>query len=72
MFNEGEVQVVLKYAEELLNAGVPENQIAVITPYYAQVKLLRENMKKANREIKVNTVDGFQVVLITSVCYLDV
>jgi DNA polymerase alpha-associated DNA helicase A len=60
--NEGEALVVMKYLEELLASGVHESQIAVITPYYAQVKLLREKAQLAQRkDVKINTVDGFQV-----------
>jgi predicted nucleic acid binding AN1-type Zn finger protein len=58
--NEGEAHVIAKYIAELISLGVTENQIAVITPYYAQVKLLRTVIHCTLPNIKVNTVDGFQ------------
>jgi len=42
----------------LLAAGLESRQIAVIAPYSAQVRLLREHLKLPGLEI--DTVDGFQ------------
>src|SRR5690606_26992976 len=39
--NTGEVELVKKHVEKLLEAGLKESQISVITPYSAQVELLR-------------------------------
>lgn len=66
--NPGEARVVLHFVRELLDAGVSADQIAVIAPYAAQVRLLRNRMEL--RELEIDTVDGFQgrekeVILIT-------
>ncbi len=56
--NTLEADLVVKKAHELLNSGVTPAQIAVISPYSAQVKLLREKLKSLDLEI--DSVDGFQ------------
>jgi superfamily I DNA and/or RNA helicase len=56
--NEMEAELVLKKAQALIEAGVKAEQIAVITPYSAQVRLLREKFRKL--EIEIDSVDGFQ------------
>jgi ATP-dependent RNA/DNA helicase IGHMBP2 len=57
--NPGEVRIVAKHVESLLAAGVLPGQIAVITPYNAQVQLLRERLA-AHAGLEISTVDGFQ------------
>ncbi len=56
--NALEAGLVIKKVHELLNSGVMPAQIAVISPYSAQVKLLREKLKSLDLEI--DSVDGFQ------------
>lgn len=56
--NPGEAQFVAKQVAELLEAGVSPAEIAVITPYAAQARLLRDLI--AEPLIEINTVDGFQ------------
>jgi len=59
--NQGEAEAVLKHIRDLLDLGAQEDDIGVITPYSAQVGLLKELL--AARELKgveVSTVDGFQ------------
>ena len=56
--NRGEAELVVKKVRELLDAGVSAEQIAVITPYAAQVRLLRESLAVPGLEI--DSVDGFQ------------
>jgi superfamily I DNA and/or RNA helicase len=48
----------VKKVEALIAAGLPAAEIAVIAPYSAQVRHLRE--KLAGQEVEVDTVDGFQ------------
>ncbi|KAA5538775.1 AAA family ATPase [Roseiconus nitratireducens] len=67
-FNRGEAKVIVQLAEELIDAGVSRDQIAVIAPYAAQVRWLRN--RRELRDVEIDTVDGFQgrekeVVLIT-------
>ena len=57
-FNRPEADLVVKKVQELLEAGLAPTEIAVISPYSAQVKLLRELLKQP--ELEVDSVDGFQ------------
>ena len=56
--NPQEGALVLKKLQQLLEAGVPAGDIAVIAPYAAQVRWLRE--RAPDREVEIDTVDGFQ------------
>jgi superfamily I DNA and/or RNA helicase len=56
--NPGEAELVGKQVQALLDAGVAARDIAVITPYAAQVRLLRQQLPIEGLEI--DTVDGFQ------------
>ncbi len=67
-YNPGEGKLIVQFVEELLEAGVDREQIAIIAPYAAQSRWLRN--RSVLREIEIDTVDGFQgrekdVVLIT-------
>ena len=57
-FNVEEANLALKQVEELLSAGVKTEEIAIITPYAAQVRLLRE--KFSDEILEIDSVDGFQ------------
>ncbi len=57
-FNPDEAGLVLKKLQALLQAGVSPADIAVIAPYSAQVRLLRERIPQA--DVEVDSVDGFQ------------
>jgi superfamily I DNA and/or RNA helicase len=56
--NPQEADVVCRCVEELLQAGLPPHHVAVIAPYAAQVRHLRERLAVSGLE--VDTVDGFQ------------
>jgi DNA polymerase III delta prime subunit len=56
--NVEEGRLVLRKVEELLAAGVAVGEIAVIAPYAAQVRWLRNHAPV--RGIEIDTVDGFQ------------
>jgi ATP-dependent RNA/DNA helicase IGHMBP2 len=56
--NPQEAEVVVRKVLELIDSGVKPAQIAVIAPYAAQVRLLREYLKLPDLEI--DSVDGFQ------------
>ena len=56
--NPAEGRLVLSKVEQLLASGVAAGDIAVISPYAAQVRWLRERVPDAATEI--DTVDGFQ------------
>jgi ATP-dependent RNA/DNA helicase IGHMBP2 len=56
--NQGEADLVCRKVQALLEAGVPAEGVAVIAPYAAQVRLLRERLAVPGLEI--DSVDGFQ------------
>jgi superfamily I DNA and/or RNA helicase len=56
--NPQEGRLVLKLAERLCTAGLKPSEIAIIAPYAAQVRWLREHC--GQRDIEIDTVDGFQ------------
>jgi len=56
--NPGEAALVAKRVEALLALGLPPEELAVIAPYEAQVRLLRDLVTE--KEVDVDTVDGFQ------------
>jgi ATP-dependent RNA/DNA helicase IGHMBP2 len=56
--NPQEAVLVAKQVRALLDAGVLPEQLAVIAPYSAQVKLLRDTLDIPGLEI--DSVDGFQ------------
>jgi superfamily I DNA and/or RNA helicase len=57
-FNAGEGQLVIQFAQEFLDNGVDPEQVAVIAPYAAQVRWLRNRPEL--RGVEIDTVDGFQ------------
>ncbi|XP_039066578.1 DNA-binding protein SMUBP-2-like isoform X2 [Hibiscus syriacus] len=60
--NEGEAEVSISHAKRLVQAGVLASDIGIITPYAAQVvllKMLRSNEDKL-KNMEISTVDGFQ------------
>jgi ATP-dependent RNA/DNA helicase IGHMBP2 len=68
--NPKEANLIVRLVRELIDAGLAAEQIAVIAPYAAQVRLLRGRLDLPALEI--DTVDGFQgrekeAVLLTTV-----
>jgi superfamily I DNA and/or RNA helicase len=57
-YNLQEAELVAKKVQALLASGLAASEIAVITPYSAQVRLLRERLKQP--EMEIDSVDGFQ------------
>lgn len=56
--NEGEANLVLKILDELRYTGVQPEQLAILTPYVAQVKKLR--LMNKEKGIEIGSVDSFQ------------
>lgn len=56
--NPMEAQIIGEKAQALLDAGLAAGDLAIISPYSAQVKLLRQRLK--GLEIEIDSVDGFQ------------
>ena len=57
-FNPLEAELVIRKVQDLLDSGLAPVDIGVISPYSAQVRLLRERLKLPGMEI--DSVDGFQ------------
>ncbi|KAI9273570.1 AAA domain-containing protein [Sporodiniella umbellata] len=58
--NELEVELAVNHIKALLNDGLEQDQIGVITPYAFQVAKLRKYIRESWPGIEVGTVDGFQ------------
>jgi len=56
--NRREAELVVRKVEALLSAGLQPQHVGIITPYAAQVRLLRDKLPDLSLEI--DTVDGFQ------------
>ncbi len=57
--NAQEANLAVKKVRELLTLGIPATQIGVITPYRAQVRLLRDRLADVPG-LEIDSVDGFQ------------
>ena len=60
-FNQGEAGLVIEHVKHLINIGLREQDIAVITPYNSQVELIKSTLNTSLPQIEVRSVDGFQV-----------
>lgn len=58
--NNFEVKIVANQIQKLINDGIKQAQISVITPYKAQVSKIRSELGEMWLDIDVGTVDGFQ------------
>ncbi|KAL0946071.1 hypothetical protein HGRIS_012344 [Hohenbuehelia grisea] len=59
--NENEATIVKNWVETLVEAGILPEQIAVITPYQAQVTLLSSLLRPFyGQALEIGTVDGMQ------------
>ena len=59
--NAGETDLVQRKTDELLAAGVAATAIAIISPYAAQVRLLREQLSvQVEQGVEIGSIDGFQ------------
>jgi len=60
--NEGEADLVMQTIQELINdVGLKSQDIGVISPYSAQVNLVRKLVRQTGLpKVEVSTVDGFQ------------
>uniref|UniRef100_A0A1I7YPL5 Thioredoxin domain-containing protein n=1 Tax=Steinernema glaseri TaxID=37863 RepID=A0A1I7YPL5_9BILA len=56
--NYGEAHIVGKYVQHLISCGVNPEQIGIISPYRAQVDLLKNIV--ANPSVTISSVDAFQ------------
>lgn len=58
--NNYEAEIIKKYIAKLIKDGIKPKQIAVITPYRAQVAKIVAELDDNLVNIEVGTVDGFQ------------
>ncbi|KAG9248829.1 DNA helicase-like protein [Calycina marina] len=58
--NEMEAALVKHHVQNLVDAGVKPEDIAVVTPYNAQLAIMSRSMKEAFPGIELGSVDGFQ------------
>ncbi|KAJ3372923.1 hypothetical protein GGF31_001460 [Allomyces arbusculus] len=58
--NEGEADLVAAYVRRLYAAGLAADEIAVITPYNAQVGLLKDRLHSEFPALEIGSVDGMQ------------
>ncbi len=56
--NKGEAELAVKLLYELLGSGIKPKDVAILTPYTAQAKLLKTLVREPGLEI--GSVDGFQ------------
>ncbi|KAJ9087885.1 hypothetical protein DSO57_1028729 [Entomophthora muscae] len=59
-YNPGEITLVVQHIQTLVEAGVKQSCIAVISPYNAQVLKIKKRIANAYPEVRVSSVDGFQ------------
>lgn len=59
-FNENECLLVKSHIEHLIASNVPQEAIGIISPYRAQVSLLKSTISEKFPLIEISTVDGFQ------------
>ncbi|KAF2710030.1 DNA-binding protein SMUBP-2 [Pleomassaria siparia CBS 279.74] len=58
--NEAEAALVKLHVRNLVDAGVKAEDIAVVTPYNAQLAILSQLLKETFPGIELGSVDGFQ------------
>src|ERR1700722_16042385 len=61
--NEGEARICIRNLKELLVSGLRPDQIAIITPYNAQVSLIKSLLSDGSMDassLEIGSVDGFQ------------
>ncbi|KAL4145980.1 hypothetical protein PRNP1_011853 [Phytophthora ramorum] len=58
--NEGEARVVARHVRALLETGLKEDEVAVITPYNKQVQTLKALLLESYPRLEIRSVDGFQ------------
>ncbi|CAM9164154.1 unnamed protein product, partial [Scytosiphon promiscuus] len=58
--NEREAEVAVRHVKGLLEAGILESEVAIISPYNGQVNLLKRMLRPEHPGVEVRSVDGFQ------------
>ncbi|KAJ5989548.1 hypothetical protein N7481_004758 [Penicillium waksmanii] len=58
--NEMEAMVVARHVDNLVEAGIKPEDIAVITPYNGQLSVLSQMLREKHPGLELGSVDGFQ------------
>ena len=58
VYNKAEIEYCKRIVEDLKEAGFPLEKVGIITPYRAQIKYLRLEIKE--KGIEIDTIDAFQ------------
>lgn len=58
--NSGECRLVIGLVRQLIECGIPTDDIGVLAPYSGQVSLLGKMLEDTWRGIEASTVDRFQ------------
>ena len=58
--NAHEVQLVLRHIRLLLSSGLPLSSITVLSPYLAQISLLRDTLLPLYPSLEIGTIDSMQ------------
>ena len=58
--NEAEADLVAYHVKTLIRLGIPQREIAVISPYNLQIELIRSRISHLYANIEIRSVDGFQ------------
>lgn len=56
--NEGEARIAIRVLKQLLDSGLDRSEVAIISPYSAQVSLLRSLCPQ--EAVQIGSIDGFQ------------
>ncbi len=59
-YNEGEASIVEQHVKNLIQIGLKQEEIAIITPYNGQVEILKNLLLPDFPKLEVRSVDGFQ------------
>ena len=59
-YNPHEAALCINYVKELLHMGLQSDAIGIITPYAAQIKMLKKLLEQEDLSVETKTVDGFQ------------
>jgi len=61
-FNEGEARIAIEHYKKLLSHGIKSESIAIISPYSAQVSLIRDQLADFQQkgQPEINSIDAFQ------------
>lgn len=57
------------YVRRLLNQGVPASSILVLSPYTAQINVIREMLEDLSDSLNIASIDSYQVSTIIAMMW---